>query len=196
MTRWHSNPLRSARQTVPRACLLLGVAMSLVLAARSASAQSKAPTDYEVKAAFLANFPKYVEWPPEMSADTNRPLIVAFLSESSVSEALRRLLQSPLPKGRAIVAKVIATEAESAGCHILFVGDVEWRRFPAVLKTLKGANVLTVGESDDFLQQGGIINLVLRDRKVRIQVNLDAARRANLKISSKLLGVADVVKGK
>jgi hypothetical protein len=159
-------------------------------------AQSKAPPDYEVKAAFLVNFPKYVEWPADASADTNKPIIVACLGESKVSDALRKIIQSRPPNGRAIVARVIATEDESAGCHILFIGDAERRRLPAVLEKLKGESVLVIGESEGFLDKGGIINLALRDRKVRVDVNLDAAREANLKIRSQLLGVADVVKGK
>jgi hypothetical protein len=196
MTRRPKLKPRAARQTVPRACLLLWVILGLAWGARGALAQSKSPPDYEVKAAFLINFPKYVEWFADASAETNGPIIIACLGENKVSEALRKVIQSRPPTGRPIVAKVIATEAESAGCHILFVSDAERRRLPAILEKLRGANVLTVGESDDFLAKGGIINLALRDRKVRVEVNLDAARSANLKISSKLLGVADVVKGK
>ena len=173
--------------------LLAGLAW---MATSAGWAQSKSPPDYEVKAAFLANFPKYVEWSAEAPADTNSPTVVACLGESKVSEALRKVIQSRPPNAGAIVAKVITAEAESADCHILFIGGAERRRLPAVLARLKGASVLVVGESDDFLDKGGTINLALRDRRVRVEVNLHAARQANLIINSKLLGVADVVKGK
>ena len=175
-------------------CLVLA---GLAWMATSAGwAQSKSPPDYEVKAAFLVNFPKYVEWSADALADTNSPIVVACLGESKVSEALRKIIQSRPQNGRTIVAKVITTETESAGCHILFIGNSERRRLPTVLGRLKGASILVVGESDDFLDKGGTINLAVRDRKVRVEVDLDAARQANLIINSKLLGVADVVKGK
>jgi len=168
---------------------------SLVWLAMSSAgwAQTKAP-DYEVKAAFLLNFPKYVEWSQEALTNTNSPIVLGCLGESKISEALRKAIQNRPASGRAVVVKVINSETESAGCHILFIGDAERRRLSAILEILKGTNLLTVGESDDFLDKGGVINFALRDRKVRVQVNLDAARQANLKISSKLLSVADVVK--
>lgn len=196
MIRRHNIKPRSARWIARHVCLLYWILLGLTFSARSAIAEGKVLPDYEVKAAFLLNFPKYVEWSADPSAETNGPIIIAFLGESKVSEALSKVIPNKSANGRAIVARVIATDAESAGCHILFIGDSERRRIPAILEKLKGANLLLVGESADFLEKGGVINLAVRERKVRVEVNLDAAVRANLKISSKLLGVADVVKGK
>jgi hypothetical protein len=98
--------------------------------------------------------------------------------------------------GHPITFKAIPETEGAPDCHILFIPDSASRRLPALLETLKRANILTVGESDDFLELGGIINLVRKDRKIRLQVSLDAAKPAGLKISSKLLSVADVVRGK
>ena len=85
---------------------------------------------------------------------------------------------------------------ECVNCHILFVGSAEPREISAVLAKTRDVSVLTVGQNDEFLEKGGIINLTQNDRRIRLEINLRSARQANLKMSSKLLSVADAVKGK
>jgi hypothetical protein len=99
--------------------------------------------------------------------------------------------------GRPVQLKRITKEDQiGTDCQILFIANAERQRVPAILEKVKGTGILTVGESDDFLDKGGIVNLVHRDRKIRLQINLDAARQSQLKISTRLLIVADAVKGK
>jgi hypothetical protein len=167
------------------------------LALLPAAAQELAPSETQVEAAFLLNFPKYVNWPPESFPMSNSPIVIAVLGRNDMGECLRAMLEGKVVNGRPLVLKNARTEEEAlGGCQILFVGAAEWRRMPDLLEKLKGTSVLTVGESDDFLEKGGVINLARRDRKFRLQVNLAAANPAHLKLSSKLLSVAEVVKGK
>ena len=174
---------------------VLAVTAGLLCGARHVTAQS-APSETQLKAAFLVNFPKYVEWAAETAVQTNGPVVVATWGETNLGEELRKMTQGKTINGRLVVFKILEENDNVADSHVLFIPDSARRRVPALLEKLKGSSVLTVGESDDFLEKGGMINLARRDRKVRLEINLVSSRQANLKISSKLLSVADVVKGK
>ncbi|HUI07785.1 MAG TPA: YfiR family protein [Verrucomicrobiae bacterium] len=154
-------------------------------------------SEEQVKAAFLINFPKYVDWPANAFAETNSPIVVAVFGETSLDGDLQRMIKGKVIMGHPLVFKRVTTEEECAsGCQILFIDAAAARRVPDIINKLDGASTLTVGDSEDFLDSGGVIKLAKRDRKIRLEVNLTAARRAHLKLSSKLLGVADVVLGK
>jgi len=152
--------------------------------------------DYEVKAAHLANLSKYVDWPATAFATTNSPVVIAVLGETKVTDELEKIIVDRIVNGRPIVLKQFAAGDDSSGCHILFVAAAEPRLTPNLLAKLKERSVLTVGESADFLERGGIISMTRRDQKIALAINLPAADQARIKISSKLLSVARVVKGK
>jgi len=179
-----------------RLTALLAVAVTWMYLAAGAMAQQPAPSEQQVKAAFLINFPKYAEWPVTAFAETNSPIVIALLGESKVTEELEKIIPGRVANGRKIVLKRLASGEETDGCHILFISSAEQQRSPNLLAKLKDTSILTVGESDDFLERGGIINLARRDQKIALEVNLTAATRAKIQISSKLLNVASVVKGK
>lgn len=153
-------------------------------------------SEYQVKAAFLINFPKYVDWPAEAFAATNSPIVIAVLGQTKVTAEIQKIIPGRTVNGREFVLKRLASGEASGVCHILFISAAEQQHSPSLLTQLKDASVLTVGESDDFLERRGIINLARRDQKIALEVNLTAADKARIKISSKLLGVASVVKGK
>jgi hypothetical protein len=159
-------------------------------------AEEPLPSEYQVKAAFLINFPKYVDWPAEAFAATNSPIVIVVLGETKVTEEIQKVIAGRTVNGREIVLKRLASGEESGVCHILFISAAEQRQSPNLLARLKDTSILTVGESDAFLESGGIINLARRDRKIALEVNLTAAGNARIEISSKLLSVANVVKGK
>jgi hypothetical protein len=172
-----------------------GLSLTLGLQATMAADAGRPPD--EVRAAILINFPKYVDWPPTAFAQTNSPIVLAVFGDKDQGEALRKMVEGKTINGHRLAFKQVNTEEEiTSGFHILFIGASEQRRIPAILEKCSGLSVLTVGESDDFLEKGGIINLASRDRKIRLEVNLLAANQARLKINSKLLAIADVVKGK
>jgi len=177
-------------------CALLVLTAGWVAGTSVSTAEEPLPSEYEVKAAFLINFPKYVDWPAEAFAETNSPVVIAVLGETPVAEEMQKVIAGRTVNGRKIVFKHLASGENSGICQILFISAAELRHSPDVLAKVKDTAVLTVGESDDFLESGGIINLARRDRRIALEVNLIAANKARIKVSSKLLGVASVVKSK
>jgi len=195
MSRFLSRVIRSG--TAGRLAALLIFAVVLLAGKVPALAQDEAPMDYQVKAAFLVNFPKYVDWPATALPANNSPITVAIFGDDNVANEFEVMIsEGKVVDGHPIVLKRITKEEEiGKDCQILFIGASEQHRTSAILERLKGSETLTVGESPDFLDKGGVINLVRQGRKVRLQVNLNAAKEAHLRISSRLLVVADVVKG-
>jgi YfiR/HmsC-like len=190
---------RAGLGAVCRALVLMGAVNFILMAGIStASAEDGMPADFQVKAAFLINFPKYVDWPANAFASTNSPIIVAVFGDDNVANELQNMIGSGRTiGGHPVVLKRIGKEEEiSHDCHILFIGASERQQIPAIFGKIRGEKILTVGESDDFLEKDGVINLARQGKKIRLQVNLTAAGKAQLKISSRLLVAADVVKGK
>jgi hypothetical protein len=173
--------------------------MTIVLAlffVSGAVAQASTPSEHQVKAAFLINFSRYVEWPKSAFARTNSPIIIAVLGKSDVAAELQQMIPGRTVDGRDLVLEHLASGAKPGPCHILFVPASEPRLSPGLVAALKDAGVLTVGERADFLDSGGIINLALRDQRIALEVDLSAADQAGIRISSKLLSLARVVKGR
>ena len=176
---------------------ILVLIIGIIAAVQPALAQDETVYDYQVKAAFLVNFPKYVDW-PSVAVRQGSPITVAVFGDDNVADAFAAMIGDRRTiEGHPLVLKRISREDEISGGNfqVLFIAASERSRIPAILERIRGTSILTVGETDDFLDQGGTINLVHRSRKIRLQVNLDAAKQANLKISSRLLVAADTVKG-
>jgi hypothetical protein len=176
-------------------CGLLALAVGWIGGTPVSLAEEPQASEHQVKAAFLINFPKYVDWPAEAFARTNSPIVIAVLGETRVTGEIQKVITGRTVNGREIVLKRLASGEEPDACHILFVPEAEQQRSPNLLAKVRDG-VLIVGESDDFLERGGIINLARRGGKIALEVNLPAAEKARIKIGSKLLGVATVVKGK
>jgi len=169
----------------------IGVALLTLAVAQPGAAQG---LEYEVKAAFLFNFSKFVEWPPE-ALPTGEPLRICLLGDDPFGGALERTIAGDSVEGHPIAVEHVAADADpgSAMCQILFVPRSQAGRAPSELRGLGRAAVLTVGESPGFLGTGGIINLVIDGGRVRFDVNTEAATSRGLRISSKLLRPAEVV---
>ena len=177
----------------PRPCavaLLVAVCFWLP----SGAQEAPAPSEYQIKAVFLLNFLKYVEWPAAAHSTTNSPFKIVHAGEDRFAPDFAAFAKSKTVDHRAVVLKRSAASDDWQRCHILFVGASERRNARNILSTVKGRPVLTVSESDNFIAEGGMINFVMKDNKVRLHINLAAAEKAGLKISSRLLGIADVVK--
>jgi hypothetical protein len=153
-------------------------------------------TEYQVKALFLLNFIKYVEWPPNSFTDNNAPITIGICGESKLREALNAAVAGKSVGGRAIVIRQVEFTDDFRPCHILFISDAASSRMRACLEKASAFPILTVGEGAAFAQNGGMINFVLKSGNVRLEIDLSAARKAGLTISSRLLAVADVVTGK
>jgi hypothetical protein len=158
-------------------------------------AEAPSASEYEVKAAFLYNFAKFVEWPPAAFADQSSALVIGVLGDDPFGVDLDRVVEDKTVNGRALVVRRFKRLEDLTACHILFVSASESGRLAHILDLLRKSSVLTVDESDQFVHLGGIINFTMRDSKVHFVINVDAAQQAGLKVSSKLLKVADAVLG-
>jgi hypothetical protein len=193
---WRPRPSRGP----PRAaCLLAGALWFILLPLFSPparSAEGSPPSEYRVKAALLLNFVRYSDWPASAFADPGSPYVVGVAGRDPFGEDLEKVFEGQIVKGRKFVLKRVSTEQEMRACHLLFISPSERRRAAELLRKLAGAPVLTVGESPDFLDHGGTINLLLRNESVRFEINLEPARAGRLKLDANLLGVAVSVRGR
>lgn len=149
--------------------------------------------EYQVKAQFLLNFVKYIDWPENASAGASSPIVIGIMGKDNLNNDLQRVAEGKSINGRTIIIKSVADGDALGGCAILFISASEDSQLDAILGKTSAQPILTVGEDRSFLQKGGIINFALKDGKIRLEINLRAARQAKLQISSKLLSVADVV---
>jgi len=185
--------LRQARHLFPG---LIAVAGLFLGTSRGACGDTPSFSEYQVKALFLFNFAKYVDWPAETFPATNSPITIGVLGQDNFKDSLKHVVEDKNVNGRAIVIKRVSADADLGGCNILFISSSEKSRLEEILAKTGALPILTVGEHEQFLQKGGVINFTLKDGKVRLEINLVAARKTKIQISSKLLSVADVVKGK
>ena len=148
--------------------------------------------EYRIKAAFLYNFAKFVEWPSEAFDDEDSTLILGVFGDDPFGAALQSL-RGKTVRGRRLIIKRFDSLLDLDQCHILFITSSAPQQQQKALESLQGSNVLTVGEMQRFAQMGGIINFVIRKNKLRFEINLDAGKRAGLVISSQLLKLADSV---
>jgi len=167
-------------------CLLLLLFLTPVVRA--------AVSETELKAAFLYNFAKFVEWPAEAFSSETAPIEIAVFGEDEFTVKLRSLLSDKKAHGRSFQVKRISTPQEAKNCQIVFISSSESRRVPQVLDAVRKSPVLTIGETEQFLDVGGMMNFVFEDTQLRFEVYPEAAERVNLVISSKLLRLAKRVK--
>jgi hypothetical protein len=172
------------------------IVMSLAICGEPyAYAQPPAVREYQVKAAFVYNFAKFVEWPAAVFANAQAPLRLCIVGEDPFGEALDALKDKTV-RDRRLGVQQLARVESPAVCQIAFISTSEKERLPQLLEPLKDTPVLTVSDMDSFLHAGGVINLVTVDNKIGFEINLDAARRAGLTISAQLLKLATAVNGK
>jgi hypothetical protein len=141
-----------------------------------------------VKAAFVFNLTKYVEWP-----HPSQELIIGVNDDSSTAETLKKVLDGKNSDSRHIRILLLPSDAQLEECDILYLGHSSPKKWRAVLDRVHNKSILTVGDSGSFAQDGGIVGLVKTGDHVEIQVNLAAASEAHLKISSRLLNLATIV---
>lgn len=166
--------------------------LACLLAAASASAQPRQAKEYEVKAAYLYNFARFVDWPEAAFPTENAPLVVAVLGESPFGPALDSLV-GKTAKGRPLQVRRARRLDELPGVHLLFIADSERQRLSVILAALAGRPVLTVADVPHFARQGGMIQLIAAEGAVRFEINRSAALREGLEISSRLLQLATIV---
>lgn len=181
--------------------VLLGprnLTVRLALAALSAVvvhayAEESVTDEYQVKAAFLYNFAKFVEWPSGMPGRSGA-IAICVLGQNPFGRVLEDTVSGKTVDGKAFVVRRVSEAKAAASCQILFVSSSERSRFGAIVGELRTGSVLTVGETEGFIEEGGVVNLKLDGGKIQIQININAAEQAGLRISSKLLSLAQIMR--
>jgi hypothetical protein len=171
--------LRSLRVTA----LLL---VMLILMASPSRCQTQGHSEYQVKAAFLYNFVKFVEWPAGSGKQTG-PIALCVLGKDPFDGELARAVDGKSLDGRPLTIRRINDAAAAQSCQVLFVSASEAARASEITKKVAGWSILTVGDTEQFWEHGVMIGLLMDGQKVRFRINRGAAERASLKISSKLL---------
>jgi hypothetical protein len=181
----HGKPLFPKRKGFN---LLFAIAI-LVAAANILPARAGNVPDYDVEAAFLSNFGKFVEWPQNSFASQSAPIIIGVYGEDPFHDSLKDIVRSRTINGHPVIVQPVPFN-KLQYCQVLFICPSEQKNLPAIIRKLNGACVLTVSENIDPFQAGVMINFVRKNHQVRFEINDVAARRAGLKISSKLLSLA------
>ena len=158
--------------------------------------QAAPPGEYQLKAVFLFNFTQFVEWPREAFADPDDPLIIGVLGADPFGPYLDQTVQGEKINGRAIEVRRYRNVAEIQACHVLFISQSETARVRDILSRLRTRSILTVGDSENFAVNGGIIRFMTDKNRIKLRVNVDSAKAARLTISSKLLRAADIVENR
>lgn len=153
------------------------------------------PSEFEVKAAYLYNFGRFVEWPPETVSSDTAEFPICILGDDPFGKALDSTISGEKIEGRAVVARRISAPAQATVCRVLFISSSEDKQIKEILSNLGKSSILTVSDIPQFLDDGGMVQFILADQKVRFKINLAATRQAGLNLSSELLKVAAEVKG-
>ena len=178
---------------VVRRFVVLAMLAGLAASASAQDQRSAESSEYLIKAGYIFNFARLVEWPAS-SAAKGQPIVIGVLGNDAFATVLARVVDGKKIDDRPFLVKRLKNkEFKDCGCRILFVAAAESARADEVIQFQHTASVLTIAEAPDFARRGGIIALVLEDSKVRFIVNVDAATQAGLSISSRLLTLATVV---
>jgi hypothetical protein len=189
-----------AKSLIARNSLAWRQSAALVLTALLSSAwppldraQANPPGEYQLKAAFLFNFAKFVEWPAASFLGPQSPFVICILGPDPFGHAMDDALRGKMIGERGVAIERSKELADARHCQMVFVSSSEKSRVAEILDGLKGTSALVVGETEGFAAAGGMIQFVLEDNRVRFLINTDATDRAGLKVSSKLLSLARLV---
>ena len=181
-----------------RFCRLLrcAVTLSALLALVAVSPRcttANSVSEYQVKAAFLLNFAKFIEWPPDALPDIASPITFCVFRHDPFGSDLENAVRGKTINSRELLTRRVKALPDLKACLLVFVSSQENKSLQEILNNLKGSGVLVVGESEEFAERGGGFEFYMEDNKVRFSANLDALQRARLTVSSKLLALARIV---
>jgi len=166
----------------------------ITLANCFAARQPDASVDeYKVKAAFLFNFAKFVQWPPTAFQNATEPISICVLGENPFGRSLDETVAGRAVEGRSLTIRYISSVTQVAGCHILFVSSIENKLPFPMIEDIAMPGILTIGDSAVSGADSVVINFILEGGKVRFEINVEAAERQKIRISSRLLSLAHIV---
>jgi hypothetical protein len=173
------------------------LSLSLIIVAGqgyTAAAQSKPAEAYQIKAAFLYNFTRFVEWPDNAFSSPDEPFVIGILGNERMGDYLEAIIKGEKIGNRPIKVQLYKSLGELGNCNILFLNSAEAARIRERLAELNRKGILTVSDEDSFLRWGGMVRFFTDQNKIKIEINVNSARSGHLQISSKLLGVAAIYK--
>ncbi len=154
---------------------------------------AQAPVEeYKIKAAFIFNFTQFVNWPEQSLGPPGSPFVIGILGEDPFEGYLQEIIKGESVKGHPLVIRHFKNVEDVKSCHVLFI-DIKGND-DAILKKLEGRNILTISEEEKFAHDGGMVRIYTKQNKIQIQINPEAANKASLTISSKLLKLVEIVK--
>jgi hypothetical protein len=198
MTKSSSEPGRrnrenNSRERVGRRVATIFAALALSPGFPLAIARANSLNEYQVKAAFLFNFAKFIDWPEGTYSSPRAPFAICILGKDPFGSTLDEVLARKVMENHPVVVLRLKDGAEARNCQMVFVSSSETKNYGEIMEMLRGASVLVVGETDGFAASGGTIEFTLEEDHVRFTINPEAARRAGLKCSSRLLALAKIV---
>ncbi|HKO79162.1 MAG TPA: YfiR family protein [Chitinophagaceae bacterium] len=155
-------------------------------------AQTPVAREYQLKAVFLYNFTQFVEWPPNSFSSGQAPMVIGILGTDPFGSYLEETVAGEKMNDHPLRVEHYNTVEEIGSCQILFINVADKNKREQIIAKLKGRNILTVSDAPDFLSQGGMIRFFTKQDKIKLQVNLEETKTANLVISSKLLRLVDI----
>lgn len=188
-TRDRHGPSRPGRRVSLRIVFL----WILCLPCLVTGSEPAAAGEYQVKAAFLLNFARFIEWPDTAFPAADSPIRLGIVGDDPFDGALKKLIQNETIKGRSLVVEEVPAGGPYDGLHLLFISPSESARVDDILGLTHHQATLTVSDLDGFAARGGIIRLYLRRNKIRFEINPHAAERHGLKLRSQLLNLGTIV---
>jgi hypothetical protein len=184
------------KKTMARGIRVLWVSLvcaALAFPCPAQIAESGDSSEYLIKAGFIYNFANLMQWPANTFSTPDSPIVIGILGTDTSGGMLDEVLAGKKVNGRSFAVKHLKRGMDLKGCNIVFVSASETARLDEILHVLKNLPVLTIGETPSFAQRGGIINFIVVDDKIRFEVNVEAAKQADISISSRLLALAKIV---
>jgi hypothetical protein len=176
--------------------VVLGISLNWTLEPNAQTLDSSDSSEYLIKAGFIYNFAKFVEWPASAFSQPDSPIVIGILGTDPFGAIIDRIVEDKKIGGRGFIVKRLKwgkDVKELKECNIVFVSSSEKGHLDDLVQALKGLPILTVGETPGFAERGGIIRFTLEDNRVRFEVNVEAAHQADLTISSRLLTLARII---
>lgn len=170
---------------------LMSIAWVMLLLPGKTPAQEIELEEYQIKAAFLYNFARFIEWPEKVFTN-NSSINLCILGEDPFNNNLDTIHKKPV-RDRILTVRRVNTVQEVRNCQIIFISASEKNNLMHILNELKGLSIFTIGDTEGFAQQGVIINFYIEQDRVRFEINVNAAKHSKLQISSKLLKLARII---
>lgn len=171
------------------ACLLL---LFVWGNAQQVQAQSKPPLEYQLKAAFLFNFTRFIHWPASAYASADSPFVIGIVGNDPFGTYLDDLVNGELADGHRIIVRRYAEGADLTGCQLIFISAGDAARLKVILSAIGQQQVLTVGDADSFTSSGGMVRFFKENNRIKIEIRLNTVKTAQLDVSAKLLQLAKV----